>query len=95
MHASPFLPETVFLAGGPTCLRQRYRGGSGGNAYQYLAESTGLQDSWSEIAKGDYMRVINSRVTLDTSIYFYGTQFPLKVRTNNVLPSPGTPSKRT
>jgi hypothetical protein len=61
---------------------QPYRGGSGGNAYQYPAESTGLQDSWSEIAKGDYMRVINSRATLDASVNFYGSQFPLKVRTD-------------
>ena len=26
---------------------QPYRGGSGGDAYQYLVESTALQNSWS------------------------------------------------
>jgi len=61
---------------------QPYRGGSGGGAYQYLVESTALQNSWSEIGKVDYMRVINNRATLDTSINFYATQFPLKVHTN-------------
>jgi hypothetical protein len=61
---------------------QPYRGGSGGGAYQYLVESTAVQNSWSEIGKVDYMRVINNRATLDTSINFYATQFPLKVHTN-------------
>ena len=61
---------------------QPYRNGSGGTAYQYPAESTAFQDSWSEIGKVDYMRVINSRATLDTAINFYGTQFPLKARTD-------------
>ena len=61
---------------------QPYRFGSGGDAYQYLVESTALQDSWSEIGKVDYMRVISNRATLDTSINFYGTQFPLKAHTD-------------
>jgi hypothetical protein len=61
---------------------QPYRNGSGGGAYQYLVESTALQNSWSEIGKVDYMRVINDRATLDTSINVYGTQFPLKARTD-------------
>ena len=56
---------------------QPYRFGSGAGAYQYLVESTALQDSWSEIGKVDYMRVISNRATLDTSINVYGTQFPL------------------
>jgi hypothetical protein len=62
---------------------QPYRNGSGAGAYQYLVESTAHQDSWSEIGKVDYMRVINDRATLDTSINFYDTQFPLNVHTNN------------
>ena len=61
---------------------QPYRDGSGADAYQYLVESTALQNSWSEIGKVDYMRVINNRATLDTSINFYGTQFPLKAHTD-------------
>ena len=61
---------------------QPYRFGSGAGAYQYLVESTALQNSWSEIGKVDYMRVINNRATLDTSINFYGTQFPLKAHTD-------------
>jgi hypothetical protein len=61
---------------------QPYRGGSGGGAYQYLVESTAFQNSWSEIGKVDYMRVINNRATLDTSINFFAYQFPLKVHTN-------------
>jgi hypothetical protein len=61
---------------------QPYRSGSGLSAYQYVLESTGLQDSWSEIAKADYMRTINDRAMLDTSVNFYATQFPLKVHTD-------------
>ena len=61
---------------------QPYRFGSGGGAYQYLVESTALQNSWSEIGKVDYMRVINNRATLDTSINFFATQFPLKAHTD-------------
>ena len=61
---------------------QPFRGGSGVTAYQYLAESTGLQDSWSEIGKVDYMRVINNRAMLDASVNFFGTQFPLKAQTD-------------
>ena len=61
---------------------QPYRFGSGAGAYQYLVESTALQNSWSEIGKVDYTRVINNRATLDTSINFYATQFPLKARTD-------------
>ena len=56
---------------------QPYRGGSGAGAYQYLVESTALQNSWTEIGKVDYMRVINNRATLDTSINFFASQFPL------------------
>ena len=56
---------------------QPYRGGSGAGAYQYTVESTALQDSWSDIGKVDYMRVISNRATLDTSINVYGTHFPL------------------
>lgn len=62
---------------------QPYRGGSGVGAYQYLVESTALQNSWTEIGKVDYMRVINNRAMLDTSINFFGSQFPLNVHTNN------------
>jgi hypothetical protein len=61
---------------------QPHRFGSGGDAYQYLVESTALQNSWSEIVKGDYLREINKRATLDTSINFYATQFPLKALTD-------------
>ena len=61
---------------------QPFRGGSGVTAYQYLAESTGLQDSWSEIGKVDYMRVINNRAMLDASVNFFGSQFPLKAQTD-------------
>jgi hypothetical protein len=62
---------------------QPYRNGSGAGAYQYLVESTALQDSWSAIGKVDYMRVINNRATLDTSVNAYGIHFPLNVHTNN------------
>ena len=61
---------------------QPYRFGSGPGAFQYLVESTALQNSWSEIGKVDYTRVINNRATLDTSINFYGTRFPLTARTD-------------
>jgi hypothetical protein len=40
---------------------QPYRLGSGTDAYQYPVESTAIQNSWSEIGKVDYMRVINNR----------------------------------
>jgi hypothetical protein len=61
---------------------QPYRFGSGADAYQYVIESTAHQDSWSEIGKVDYMRVINNRAMLDTSINVFGSQFPLKVHTD-------------
>ena len=61
---------------------QPYRFGSGAGAYQYLVESTALQDSWSHIGKVDYMRVISNRATLDTSINVYGTHFPLTAHTD-------------
>jgi hypothetical protein len=61
---------------------QPYRFGSGATAYQYLVESTALQDSWSGIGKVDYMRVISNRATLDTSINVYGTEFPLEAHTD-------------
>ena len=61
---------------------QPYRFGSGPGAVLYLVESTARQNSWSEIGKVDYTRVINNRATLDTSINFYGTRFPLAARTD-------------
>jgi hypothetical protein len=61
---------------------QPYRGGSGAGAYQYLVESTARQDGWSHIGKVDYMRVVGSRATLDTSFNVYGNQFPLTAHTN-------------
>ena len=61
---------------------QPYRGGSGAAAYQYLVESTARQDSRTEIGKVDYMRVINNRATLDTSVNVFGTQFPLTAHTD-------------
>jgi hypothetical protein len=61
---------------------QPYRLGSGVDAYQYVVESTARQDSWSQIGKVDYMRVINNRAMLDTSINVFGSQFPLRVHTN-------------
>jgi hypothetical protein len=61
---------------------QPYRFGSGAGAVQYLVESTTLQNSWSEIGKVDYTRLINHRATLDSSINFYGTRFPLDARTD-------------
>jgi hypothetical protein len=61
---------------------QPFRGGSGVTAHQFLVESTALQNSWTEIGKVDYTRVIDSRATLDTSINFFGSQFPLKARTD-------------
>jgi hypothetical protein len=60
---------------------QPYRGGSGAGAYQYLVESTALQDAWSHIGKVDHMRVISNRATLDTSINVYGNYFPLTAHT--------------
>src|SRR6185436_11979195 len=61
---------------------QPFRFGSRADAFLYTAESTALQNSWSELGKVDYMRVINQRATLDSSINFYFTQFPLKARTD-------------
>jgi hypothetical protein len=61
---------------------QPHRFGSGADAYQYVVESTALQNSWSEIARGDYTRVITRRATLDASVNFYATQFPLKAHTD-------------
>jgi len=61
---------------------QPYRGGSGFGAYQYLVESTALQDTWSHIGKVDYMRVIGNRATFDASINVYGNNFPLTAQTD-------------
>jgi hypothetical protein len=61
---------------------QPYRFGNGPGAGAYLVESTAFQNSWSEIGKVDYTRAINNRATLDTSINFYGTWFPLSARTD-------------
>ena len=61
---------------------QPFRGGSGAAAYQFIAESTAVQNSWTEIGKGGYMRVINNRAMLDSSINFYASQFPLKAQTD-------------
>jgi hypothetical protein len=61
---------------------QPYRGGSGAFAYQYLVESTAVQDTWSHIGKIDYMRVISNRAALDTSINVYGHHFPLTAHTD-------------
>lgn len=61
---------------------QPYRGGSGTVAYQYLVESTGLQDSRSHIGKVGYMQVVGNRATLDTSINAYGHYFPLTAHTD-------------
>jgi len=61
---------------------QPYRGGSGVYAQQYLVESTALQDSWSHIAKLDYLRVLGHRATLDSSINVYGNDVPLTTHTD-------------
>jgi hypothetical protein len=61
---------------------QPYRGGSGAGAYQFLVESTALQDSWTEIGKIDYMRILSNRATLDASVNVFGSQFPLKAHTD-------------
>jgi hypothetical protein len=61
---------------------QPYRFGSGAGASQYLAESTALQNSWSEIGKVGYTRMISNRATLDVSINAYITRFPLTARTD-------------
>ena len=61
---------------------QPYRFGSGPGAVLYTIESTGLQNSRSVIGKVEYTRVINNRATLDTSINFWGTRFPLTARTD-------------
>jgi hypothetical protein len=61
---------------------QPYRGGSGAAAYQYAIESTALQNSWTEIGKVDYMRVISNRATLDASLNAFGSQFPLRAHTD-------------
>ena len=61
---------------------QPYRGGSGAAAYQYLTEATAIQDSWTEIGKVDYMRIINNRAMLDTSINGFGSQLPLSAHTD-------------
>ena len=61
---------------------QPYRFGDGAGAFLYLVESTAHQKSWSHIGKVDYMRVLSTRATLDTSINVYGTHFPLKAHTD-------------
>ena len=61
---------------------QPYRFGSGPVAGQYLAESTAVQNSWSEIGKVDYMRVLSNRAMLDASVNVFATQFPLRARTD-------------
>jgi hypothetical protein len=61
---------------------QPYRGGSGATAYQYLVESTAIQNSWSHIGKVDYLRAISNRAALDTSINIFGNDFPLTARTD-------------
>jgi hypothetical protein len=61
---------------------QPHRFGSGPVAAQYLVESTAVQNSWSEIGKVDYMRVLSHRATLDASVNIFATQFPLKARTD-------------
>jgi hypothetical protein len=61
---------------------QPYRGGSGAGAPLYLVESTAHQDSWTEIGKVDYMRVISNRATLDASVNLFASQFPLKAHTD-------------
>jgi hypothetical protein len=40
---------------------QPFRFGFGAGAYQYLVESTALQDSWSEIGKVEYTKVVNDQ----------------------------------
>jgi hypothetical protein len=61
---------------------QPYRFGDGAGAFLYLVESTARQDSRSHIGKVDYMRVLSTRATLDTSINVYGTHFPLTAHTD-------------
>jgi hypothetical protein len=61
---------------------QPYRGGSGAGAYQYLVESTALQDSRSHIGKVGYTQVVGRGATLDTSINLYGHHFPLTAHTD-------------
>ena len=61
---------------------QPHRFGSGVSAYQYLVESTAIQNSRSEIGKLDYVRSISNRATLDASINVFASQFPLKAHTD-------------
>jgi hypothetical protein len=61
---------------------QPNRFGSGATAYQYPIESTAMQDSWSEIGKLDYTRIVSNRATFDTSINIFASQFPLKAQTD-------------
>jgi hypothetical protein len=61
---------------------QPYRFGNGPGAYQYLVESTAIQNSWSQIGKVDYMRVLSNRATLDASLNIFASQFPLRARTD-------------
>lgn len=61
---------------------QPYRGGQGSTASFYIFESTYLQNSWTEVGKLQYTRVIGTRTTLDMSINNFGYQFPGKARTN-------------
>ena len=61
---------------------QPHRFGSGSGAYQFLVESTALQNSWSEIGKVNYMRLLNNRATLDASVNIFASQFPLKAHTD-------------
>src|SRR6185503_2707209 len=61
---------------------QPHRFGSGISASTFLVESTALQNSWSEIGKVDYMRVLSNRATLDASVNIFASQFPLKAHTD-------------
>jgi len=61
---------------------QPYRLGSGGQSYQYLVESTILQDMRTQIGKVGYMKVINNRATLDASINVFGSQNPFSTHTD-------------
>jgi hypothetical protein len=61
---------------------QPYWGGSGANAHQYTVEATAIQDMWTEIGKVEYMRVLNNRATLDTSVNVFASQLPLTAHTD-------------
>jgi hypothetical protein len=59
-----------------------YRGGVQNGPTRVTLESTSIQDSWSEVGKVEFTRILDNRTTLDMSINNFGYQFPSKAHNN-------------